>query len=445
MTMRLTLSSAEDFFAVFSLLFYSNLLAFSSLFNGSSFNSLGVSAVAISNPLTPLLQALQHGVFLIALLLILLRWKLSLVASLRAPIFWLLVALMMGSFLWSDFPSDTMRKSVALFETITFGVYFGSRFSLGKQLQLLAIASSLIIVTSFLYSVALPGSAIETGGHAGDWRGPFIQKNEFAKVIVLCCISTYLYKSKSALWNITRLAIVSLSALMIVLSDSKTALVVVSFLFLSVYAYRGLYSLIRNRSALLIPSVSLFLVTLLGSSWLLVFNLENIANSAGKNLTLTGRTTIWSAVSYKIAERPLLGYGYLGFWRDIYGGSAYVGKVFNNLYLPKDAHNGFLELALAFGFVGVALFSLSFLHILLRAAALPVPVGVQTAYWPLVYLTFLILYNQTEATLILHNSIFFVLFVALALSDYHQFKKTQSEKLQVKEMQFEEMQLEPIP
>ncbi len=430
MTVKLTLPSIEDLFTVSSLLFYSNLLAFPSLFNGSSVNSLGLSAVAIYNPLTPLLQALQHGIFLVALLLILLRWKLSLVASLRAPIFWLLVALMMASFLWSDFPADTMRKSGSLFETITFGVYFGSRFSLSKQLQLLAIASSLIILTAFLYSVALPGYAIETGGHAGDWRGPFIQKNEFAKITVLCCISTYLYKSESALWNVTRLAIVFLSGLMIVLSDSKTALLVISLLLLSVYAYRGLYSLVRNRSALLIPSLSLFLMTLLGSSLLLVANLGNIANNAGKDLTLTGRTTIWSAVSYKIAERPLLGYGYLGFWRDIYGGSAYVGKVFNNIYLPKDAHNGFLELALAFGFVGVALFGLSFLHILLRSAVLPVSVGLQTAYWPLVYLTFLILYNQTEATLILHNSIFFVLFVALALSDYHQFEQISFTKMQ---------------
>ncbi|MEM8777526.1 MAG: O-antigen ligase family protein [Cyanobacteria bacterium P01_G01_bin.49] len=416
--MKVTLQHTEYTFAVISLLFYSDLLAFASIFNPSSSSDLALSTTAVVSPLTLPLQIIQHGIFLIALFLILCRWKSSLSSASRSPLFWLLVVLMMLSFTWSDFPPETLRKSLALFETITFGVYLGSRFSLREQLNFLALACSIIIFASLLFSIINPSFAIEIGNHGGAWRGPFIQKNEFAKVIVLCFISIYMSQPNNSAWNFFRFTCLSCSIILILLSTSKTALFVVILLLLSTHFYKIIYSLLQRNSILTVPIACLSIITFLISSLLISSNLEGLVIGTGKNLTLTGRTTIWSAVAYKISERPLLGYGYVGFWRDIYGESAYIGKVFGHIYLPKDSHNGFLELLLAFGFIGAIIFGLCFFHTLVRSLKLPLSAKSRVAYWPLVYLSFIVFYNQTENTLILHNSIFFVLLIALILSNY---------------------------
>ncbi|NJM97829.1 MAG: O-antigen ligase family protein, partial [Phormidesmis sp. RL_2_1] len=113
--------------------------------------------------------------------------------------FWSLLAVVFTSFLWSDFPDITQRRSLAILETTIFALYFASRFNLKEQLKILAFTGSLFAIISLLFSLAIPAQAIESGIHAGAWRGPLIQKNLFARVLVLFCIASYLDRSPSKL------------------------------------------------------------------------------------------------------------------------------------------------------------------------------------------------------------------------------------------------------
>jgi len=70
--------------------------------------------------------------------------------------------------------------------------------------------------------------------------------------------------------------------------------------------------------------------------------------------TFTGRDEIWQFTIDKLADRPIVGFGYQAFWR-----TSELVSSWNYLeswgYRASDAHNGFLNLAVMTGLVGLAL------------------------------------------------------------------------------------------
>lgn len=415
--MKTRLCDWEQYFAVLALLFYSELLAFQSMFamsEGSEGNPL--VSVQLYNPLTPLLRLSQHGIFLVVLALLVLRWKKTLVVAKKGVFLWGLTALVLMSFLWSAFPDTTLRNSISLLETTAFGLYLAARFNLKEQLKIITTAGALFTTISLLFSLAVPGHAIESGIHAGSWRGPIIQKNLFAKILALFFMAAYIDKPTGRTARIVRWLTLLVSVGMILLSTSKTAVLVLVVMLCFFHAQQALYQMVRDRNMMIVPAVSLSTLVVGAGVVTLLSNAEKLVTAVGRDLTFSGRTEIWSALVTKISERPVLGYGYQGFWRGLYGESSYVGKVFDNTYIPPHSHNGLFELTLAFGLLGLLLFLASFVRNASYAARLPAAVPVAEASWPLVYLCFLVLYNQTETTLVAHNSIFWALYVAVTFS-----------------------------
>ncbi len=83
-----------------------------------------------------------------------------------------------------------------------------------------------------------------------------------------------------------------------------------------------------------------------------------LAESLGKDPTLTGRTWLWKDVVRIGMENPILGTGYGGFWvPSIY--SKLSPEVDNG---PAEAHNGYLETFANLGLVGVFLLALFILQ-----------------------------------------------------------------------------------
>lgn len=97
-------------------------------------------------------------------------------------------------------------------------------------------------------------------------------------------------------------------------------------------------------------------VVLVGGLGLLLGGGSAISESLGRGGGLSGRTDIWSA-SLAAAGNPVIGTGFESFW------NANASKVnqslqllgFRDLHNLNSAHNGYLELYLDLGFVGVGL------------------------------------------------------------------------------------------
>src|SRR5439155_1472984 len=75
-----------------------------------------------------------------------------------------------------------------------------------------------------------------------------------------------------------------------------------------------------------------------------------LVQSVGRDPTLTGRTEIWRLV-LSMTTRPLLGTGFESFWLG-----SRLEKIWSIYWFhPNEAHNGYLEVFLNLGWVGVSL------------------------------------------------------------------------------------------
>jgi len=93
----------------------------------------------------------------------------------------------------------------------------------------------------------------------------------------------------------------------------------------------------------------------LGAGLVLLIGGTNAAHALGRNSNLTGRTEIWAAV-IPMAPNPVIGAGFESFWL-----STWVRDRFAVLIpgLPlNEAHNGYIEVYLNLGWVGLGLIAL---------------------------------------------------------------------------------------
>jgi exopolysaccharide production protein ExoQ len=132
-------------------------------------------------------------------------------------------------------------------------------------------------------------------------------------------------------------------------------------------------------------------------------------------VTLTGRTELWAAVlEISIPERPWLGYGYDSFWVGWEGPSGQIWHATNTR--AAGAQNGILDLWLQLGLLGIVVFAVQFLRSLLRAVAWARHTKTAEGLWPLVYLTYFVLYNITQNIILVQNSIYWILYTSTVLS-----------------------------
>ena len=397
----------ERKFAVFGIIAFSKILTLESMY------VLGEGAAAAgsegSSPLDKPVTLLIYLIELISMFLLAARWKTVARPLLRDPFLLLLGLMAPVSDIWSDFPGHSKKRGISTILTATFGLYLASRYSLREQAKIVGQAMGIISVFSFLFTLARPGAGISVGKHAGAWRGPLGHKNLLAQ---LMCVATPILLLKAMDSRQHRLrdwTIFGIAALLVVLTTSKTGLLILFNIIILVPLFKAW----RLSSGILIPFLTLIvLITGSVTTWL-VTNWEPFLYGLGKDPTLSGRTDLWQAAIDKITERPWLGYGYQAFWQDT-GAANYIWKVV--MYQAPHAHNGFVNISLDLGLVGLFLFLMSVLTTLIRGLILLRLSKTSLEIWPLIYMSFLILYNQTESTIIEHNSVFWVLHVAVSLS-----------------------------
>ena len=410
--MNQLLKWAEPKFSVLALLVFSGLLTIESYSNPSVHVTRGVIGGAVGytpSPVDLLVKLLRYGIYASTLFLIIARFKTVVRPILRDPFLWAFVGLAVLSFIWSDFPSISQKQAVLTIMTTLFGVYLASRYSLKEQLQIVAWAAGIGAIFSLLYTLAFPWAGIEQGVNAGAWRGPLAQKNLFARLMVFCGLPLALVLNSNRKYRYVVWTVFAITVTLILLSTSKTALVV----FFSLMMVLPFYKALRWSSSFGVPFlISMVLVGASAGTWLMT-NWVSFLGSLGKDATLTGRTEVWDAVIEKIWERPWLGYGYDAFWQPG-GGQDYIWYVFRITF--TQSHNGYLDLTVELGILGLLLFALSFLTAYIRAINWGRIIKNPEGLWPLIYLTFIFMYNQSETTNIETNSLFWILYVSITLS-----------------------------
>jgi len=106
-------------------------------------------------------------------------------------------------------------------------------------------------------------------------------------------------------------------------------------------------------------------------------------------------------VASYIPERPILGYGYSGFWGGASSESDAIDSAIGGTVMYS--HNGYLEILLNLGAVGLLL-TTGFLWTGTKRAYHCSNHGRSTvSLWPLAFLCFFLLYNLTECTILFQD------------------------------------------
>jgi O-antigen ligase len=121
---------------------------------------------------------------------------------------------------------------------------------------------------------------------------------------------------------------------------------------------------------------------------------------------------LWNSILKIIQERIWLGYGFGAFWLGWNGASARVWAEIG--WQANHGHNGFLDLWLHLGLLGLLIYLWGFAWVNLKAIKLTRMKLSSETIWPLAMLTFLVIYNFTGSVILNQNSLEWVLYVAIA-------------------------------
>lgn len=392
------LTRAERWFTVAMLIFFSNAVIW--IFIGDSETSF------IRRGGGTTLHLCQIAMYLTALLFFGRHWKIFQAGL--APGKWVIALSLFAvlSTLWSADPSGTAVHSIALLATTAFGIYFGVRYTPVEQIELLLRTFEIIIPLSIAFAILLPNYGRDHFLHAGAWQGVFAQKNLLGKAMLLSII--VFLSARQLLPLYLRWPAIAVSVGLLGLSRSKTAFLLAGFFFL-------LSCVAKLQTLQWSARFAVITVLLLLVFGVLAFALTNASLFLGllnRDVTLSGRISLWTAVLDKISQHPILGYGYDAFWTGIRGQSANL--ILTLGWSAKHSHNGFLDLILDLGLAGFILYALGYLVALFQAFRLLGSNAI--TIWPIHYLTFVLLYYLTEGQMVRQDSLYWALYVAVSVS-----------------------------
>jgi exopolysaccharide production protein ExoQ len=325
----------------------------------------GVDADAEGSPLD---RVVFSG--LLCLGLFMLAWKKDRWSSALRTHPWLVVLIcyMFLSIVWSDIPYTSFKRCVRELLAIIMALLVlterdprQAALSVVKRLTYVLIPFSLTLIKYFpTYGVMY---ARWSGGQ--EWIGVTLQKNGLGR---LCIISAFFL-----VWTLVRrwqgrgmpgvgyqtLVDVFVLAITIWLMKGPTGAE-------SAYSATGIaalagglgmfISLLWMKKHQIYPGSNTLTAIL---ALIIIFGIVTVitggstmggvtTSTLGRDETVTGRVGIWKGLLPVAMERPILGYGVGGFWTP-------TTQLAHDI---REAHNGYLEILLETGFVGIFFFSI---------------------------------------------------------------------------------------
>jgi exopolysaccharide production protein ExoQ len=403
--MKKIIYSLEYGFAILTLILYSG--AIFTLFNTGGGNEGDIEDVTPDNTSIKIIYLI---IYFITFVLLTFRWKKSVYLASKNLYILLFTGLAGISIIWSSVPEITIARFIAILGTNLFSLYLASRYTFKQQILLLIQTYTIITVLSILVIVLLPKYGIMGGVHAGAWRGVFNHKNVLGKLIVINIMACFLQLISCPSKNtMTYFGLIS-SVILVIGSKSSSALVnlLITISILIVLTFW------RWRYEIMIPaSIGSMLLISIFSIW---FNNNSalIFSNAGKDTNLTGRAELWPLALEMASKKSWLGYGYGAFWADPNGPAVNIWRTV--AWNAPNAHNGFLDLFISVGLLGVFVFMLSFISTFFRAAIYLRYSKTPDGFWPLIFISYLILANLTETGLMTPNDLFTVLYITISYS-----------------------------
>jgi O-antigen ligase len=260
---------------------------------------------------------------------------------------------------WSDIPSTSAINSLRMAINLVLVLYLFERFSANDIQRLIMLVGCIAAAGSVFMVIAFPQYGLQSRGLAalGAWEGIFGQKNICGLEMLILLLPAFFVKLRGIYARALRTGYIAIVLGIIFLTRSAGAWIDTSLCLVFV-AVLKLTTRMPRKDAVIVALAAVGVAVTVGL--IALANYDTFMFALGKDPTMTGRTVLWPGLVHLALKRPILGYGYMAFWRGLNGPSRYLALQMNWLGLA-GAESGVLEMWLELGIVGLLLYVLVFL------------------------------------------------------------------------------------
>ena len=318
--------------------------------------------------------------------------------------FFLLWALL--SIGWSAYPFVSFKRWFQIFNylfiPLVFFSYVSSIRDMVKTIKpILFVYLTISIVVVFIIPAAKDPLF-------GTWRGLAPHKNVLGQISLMCTVLLTIiiyYETDLIKRTISIFYLFIAIALLFGANSSTNILAFLLFTFSTIVFYLqfSIFSKLGIGRFIALSSVFSFI----GIFYLIFTQTPEIVealNLTGKDVTtFSDRTYLWEYMMFEISKHPILGCGFRGFWVvDSIG----IQTIWNRfLFLPIQAHNGYLDIMNELGIIGIGLLIATLINYFLQVRKVK---GQNFWIWFILIPLFI---NATETTLFREGHITFIFFI----------------------------------
>lgn len=319
------------------------------------------------------------------------------------------------SLAWSAYPVSGVKRIVKDFSVVLFALAILTEVNPSYAIRKLFLRCSYIVFTLSVVTIKYFPHIGTNRTRAGEnmFTGLTTQKNTLGTVvftyfIVLLWDLLQVRREEKLGWTnpriVARCLMLALGVWLLFTCDSKTSLLCLA---IGLFLYWGTGRLLamRNPKKKLLGMAFAFVVLMgLDSTFQIK---ETIVQAMGRDLTFTGRTDIWDQVLAQPVNR-FVGAGFMMFWDGEFGRMA-VDEMGVRI---STAHNGYVEILLDGGFIGLALLALMLLE-RGNSVANRMVSGEQWARFALIYWVLALFHNLSESTFFRFSILWFFLILSI--------------------------------
>jgi exopolysaccharide production protein ExoQ len=315
----------------------------------------------------------------------------------------LFCAVALASTQWSVDQPRTLTQAIMLSMTAAAGIAAGQATSVASQITAVFASQQLGAVLSL---IAVIRHAPRWDDPYGHWAGIYFNRNSLGPVAALGLMATVgcagMLWTRAKGWD-RRAIVLAWSGLLVAAaidilllkgSGSFTPLLALAVAALGVVAVlvlrHGSRSPARDagrNTAIVLAGLTM----LLAIAW---FARSTLLPVVGKGPTLEARTPIWHVIIKFADQRPFRGWGWIGIWHF-----PDFARSVSALHLSQpigEAHNGFLEVYLGTGLLGLGLIVL-FALLVLWATSRQAVLRSGIALWTFAVVLYAVIVNQLES------------------------------------------------
>ncbi|WP_299093720.1 O-antigen ligase family protein [uncultured Metabacillus sp.] len=361
-----------------------------------SLSDMNLTVNAIFNKLEILIYVVSMLIFVISIDLNLIK---------RNIIYLTIGIFSLFSCLWSANPNLTLKNSFLLLGLIIFALNAVRYLEREDIIKVILVFFTLILILNIFSILFMKDISIQFDSRSGlTYRGLFYYRTGFAGymgiILIYSLVSAYIFRKNK--YIILCLFNIIISIILIALGKAVTTMVVSVVCIVFFYLYKN-----TNRKLLL----TILIITPFIFSFILIYygttGFVEIFLLLGRDPTITGRTIIWSSIVEMLSSNrfnSIFGFGTNTFWK-IDSLRGYIDRNMGGFKTPH-AHNGYLELILNWGYIGITLYGIQVIRIINNGIRKSIKLNMKIySALPIVFYFYIWCFNITENNLFNTTSI----------------------------------------